>query len=101
MVHFMEEDTHIVYLPSLNMSGYGDTIEEAQELLNTSVGTYFKDLIRLPHYAIFKELQKYGWQRDSIFKKKMKNLSNTTYEDIKKQFNIPDDVQLNESVLEV
>lgn len=101
MMHFKDGDSHILYLPSLGISGYGDTPEEAHEILKISITEFTNELIKLPEHKMFEELRKFGWKRDKIFRKKMKNLSNTTFDDIKKQFNIPDTVEISESSLTV
>ncbi|MGV0828340.1 hypothetical protein ACTS9C_05510 [Empedobacter brevis] len=72
VVSFIEEGSHIVYSPSLEMSGYGDTEEEAKEMFSYSMEDYFKTLIKLSHKTIEAELRKYGFKQK---KYKSKNYS--------------------------
>lgn len=99
---FMENDIHVVYLPSLNMSGYGNTIEEAYSLLKLDWADFGDSLFELKHESlIFDALRDLGWSRHKVFAKRMNNLSNTTFEDIKKEFNIPDSTQVKEELIAV
>ena len=98
---FKEGDVHIVYHPCLGISGYGDTFEEAAALAKISLDDFAAELLELPHHKIFTVLKELGWERDRIFKKKLHNLSEATYEDIKREFNIPDDIPIQESLVNV
>ena len=59
-VNFKEGDFHIVYIPSLRISGYGDTVQEAQELTKLSLEAFAEDLFKLPEDQIFKEFRDLG-----------------------------------------
>ena len=100
-INFKEGDYHIVYLPGLGLSGYGDTIQEAQELIKLSLEAFVEDLFKLPEHQIFKEFNDLGWRQEKFFKKKLRNLSPTTFEDIKREFNIPDNTQITETAISV
>ena len=90
-VEFKEEQSHIIYIPSLNISSYGDTTEEALEMMKVVARQFFLDLLDLGEVALKKELENLGWIGSKYFKKKLTHLSNTTFEDIKKEFNLPDE----------
>lgn len=98
---FQEGNTHIVYLPSVEISGYGDTIEEAHDLAKITLNDFSQNLFKLPESKIYAVLRELGWERDRFFQKKMNNLSNITYEDIKKEFNIPDNTPIRETSISV
>jgi len=101
MIGFKEGDFEIVYLPSLGISGYGNTVAEAQELIKISIQAFADDLFKLEEYQIFKELEQLGWKQQKIFKKQLRNLSPTTFEDIKREFNIPDNTPITETSISV
>lgn len=99
---FKQGEHHIVYLPSLQISGYGDTVNEAHNLVKVSITDFAENLIRLKDEArILKVLYDLGWERNKYFKKRMSNLSETTFEDIKREFNIPDKTIYDEGLIEV
>lgn len=97
---FKEGDCFIVYFPSLKISGYGDTIEEAHKLAKISLDDFSENLFKLNSEAkILEVLREYGWEKEKFFDKRLKNLSTTTYEDIKREFNIPDDTKIEEKTV--
>jgi hypothetical protein len=98
---FKEEEVHIVYLPGFKISGYGETIEEAYELAKLSLRDFADNLFKLPESKIYQTLRELGWEKDKYLKKQMRNLSETTFEDIKREFNIPDNTPIHESSLSV
>jgi len=89
-IGFMEGNSHIVYLPSLQISAYGDSIEEANDMINISLKEFSENLLELSETKINDVLHKLGWEKSKFFKKRMTNLSETTFDDIKKEFNLPD-----------
>lgn len=89
-VAFMDGEYHIIYIPSLNLSAYGDTPEEAKEMMNESLKVFSEDLLECSSAELDNMLADLGWQKEKFFPKKRVNLSQTTFEDIKKQFNLPD-----------
>ena len=60
---FIGKDTRqqVIYMPSFELSGYGETFEKAYEMLKFSVNNLFEYTISLPSDEIEKELSKYGW----------------------------------------
>lgn len=70
-VHFIDKDTlmHIVYLPSLDISGYGDTKEEAELMANNTVSDYFENLMELSSKNRDIELTKLGWKNKPFHNK--------------------------------
>ena len=57
-------------VPSLNVSGYGKTEDEANESLKENLHLFCEDLFALPKYQRTAELRKLGWAPNKIFKKK-------------------------------
>ena len=89
----------ILYIPALDMSGYGDNRQEANEMLIDSVSEYFQTLVKLPDYTITEELNKYGWQRSVFFKKKFQNSTYIDKKGILQNFNLPEDTPVTETIL--
>lgn len=89
-IAFKEENSHIIYLPSLLISAYGDSLKEANEMIKTSIHEFSNNLLQLPESKINSILNDLGWKRHKFFKKRLSNLSDTTFEDVKKEFNLPD-----------
>lgn len=93
-IGFKEGDSHIIYLPSLQISSYGDTIKEANEMMKISLKEFSENLLELNENKINSILKQLGWEKTKFFNKRLVHLSETTFEDIKKEFNLPDDTQV-------
>ncbi|XLS28989.1 hypothetical protein ACJD0Z_17550 [Flavobacteriaceae bacterium M23B6Z8] len=93
-IHFKEGEHDILYIPSLQISAYGSNIEEADQMAKESMINFFKDISNLNESEVYKVLKDLGWNRVKYFKKKLTHLSETTFEDIKKEFNLPDDTRV-------
>ena len=89
-IGFKENDSHIIYLPSLQISAYGDNFKEANEMVRSSIHEFSKNLMKLPESKINSILKDLGWIKHKFFKKRLSNLSETTFDDIKKEFNLPE-----------
>ncbi|WP_417591980.1 type II toxin-antitoxin system HicB family antitoxin [Owenweeksia hongkongensis] len=90
----LEEGDHLImYLPALNLSAYGDDFKEANEMLKEVLDDYFSALIQLSKEEIDAELHKLGWDKHKIYRRVV-NLSDTTFEDIKAQFGISNETEL-------
>lgn len=64
---FRDGDHIIAYIPSLNLSGYGPTKEEAYDMLLVDVADdFFENLLALDQSDIIAELTDSGWTRNSI-----------------------------------
>lgn len=91
---FEEGDHKIIYAPSLEISAYGSTENEAKDMFKSSVATFFEDYLTehgIDH--LYAELNRLGWKQDKYLKKKLSNLSKTTFEDIRKEFDLPEDAK--------
>lgn len=58
-----ETGSFISVVPSLQISGYGSTLEEADEMLNTSVNEYIRELTKLSSKEKHNELIRSGWRK--------------------------------------
>jgi len=93
-IGFKEGNSHILYIPSLKLSSYGDTIKEAHQMMKISLDAFAKDLFSLPVNKIHNFLAELGWEKHKYFRKRLQNLSQTTFEDIRKEFNLPEDIEV-------
>ncbi|WP_299666907.1 hypothetical protein [uncultured Polaribacter sp.] len=100
-VGFKEGDSDVLYIPSLELSSYGDSIKEAHDLMTEILKQFSKDLLSLSEEKIQSFLSDLGWERNKYLKKRMVNLSETTFDDIKKQFNLPDETEVEQMSIAV
>lgn len=92
----LEEGKHLIlYLPALEISAYGDNYQEAHGMLKEALDDCFGQLIKLSDDEIHAELKKLGWNKKKHFRRVV-NLSDTTFEDIKKQFGLDEDSDLRQ-----
>ncbi len=65
---FIDKDTKqtVLYSPSFDISGYGETMEKAFEMLKFSLDDVFENLSILPIDKLRQELAKYGWKKDVL-----------------------------------
>lgn len=100
-IGFMDGDSHIIYLPSLQLSAYGSSFDKAQEMMQEVLKVFSEDMFECSEAEVDGILSQYGWQKERFFPKRRVNLSNTTFEDIKKQFNLPETTQGKEFAIAV
>jgi len=100
-VGFNEGSSHIIYVPSLQLSSYGDSIKEAHDMIKIVLGQFSKDILALSEDKTQNVLSELGWKHTKYFKKRMVNLSETTFDDIKKQFNLPDETEVEQMSIAV
>ena len=70
-------------------------------MIKLVLNEFSKDIIRLKEDEIQNILSNLGWKRNQYFKKRMVNLSETTFDDIKKQFNLPDETEVEQMSIAV
>lgn len=72
---YRDKDTRqiILYVPSLEISGYGIDEKKALEMLNFSMNDFFNVLTKLPHKQIDIELAKLGWKHVQYKNKEYSN----------------------------
>lgn len=94
---FVDHGHVVVYAPSLNISAYGETKDEAIKMLFEEVLVdYFHNLFQLTESELTKELAKYNWKRSKLLRKRF---SNTAYVDsagILKNFNLPKETPISQ-----
>ena len=62
-------DSFVVYAPSIEASGYGDTKEEALESFKLSLDLFCQDIMNLKKEHQRIELARLGWQQEKYKKK--------------------------------
>lgn len=93
------DDEHVVsFIPSLNLSGYGNSIQESRDMIQYVLDDYFEALLKLKKSTIARELSNFGWSQH-YFSKQFKNKSFVDKDGILKNFELPEDTQIQESML--
>lgn len=71
VVEYTDKSTGMIclYAPSLELHSYGDTFEEAQEMMNNSMEFFFRQLLNLSAKKIEAEFYRLGWSKKK-FKQK-------------------------------
>ena len=74
---FLDKDTRqfVVYAPSLDTSGYGETEEKATFMIKESLTDIFMSFIKMPPDHLSAELLKFGWKKHSLRNKDFSNPS--------------------------
>jgi hypothetical protein len=83
LLSFKENDNFIIYSPALDLSGYGKSLEEAQESFNVAIEEFCRYTINKG--TLTAELTKLGWniskRRKQVYKQPFLDdmLRNNTY----------------------
>ncbi|MEQ9423487.1 MAG: hypothetical protein RJQ09_03645 [Cyclobacteriaceae bacterium] len=96
-----DHDHYVKYIPSLNLSAYGDTKEELEEMMQVCLEEYLDAFFDLSDSEMQKELSKYGWEREKLFRKRYFNNSYVDKEGILQNFNLPAETEISESQIAV
>lgn len=67
---FEDGGQRVIYIPSLNISGYGNTEDEAKEMVNVCVKDFVDTLFSAPITVAMEEIKSLGWHRDKYFKQR-------------------------------
>ena len=72
----IDSDTsqHIIYIPALNLTSYGDTYEKAEEMMKFCIGDLFELLGKMTSKKRDEELNKLGWKRNKLKNKEFSKL---------------------------
>lgn len=99
---FKDGGFHVIYIPSLKLSSYGDTAEEATQMMNEVVLKDFLDtLFEAAESDAMDELRKLGWVQSSFFRKKFTSESYVDKNGILKDFNLEEDTEIHEATVNV
>ena len=61
---FEEGEQHVVYAPSIEISGYGETAEKAKKMFKEAIDFYVNNLLSSSPEKIQLELTKLGWKKE-------------------------------------
>lgn len=63
---FIDKDTsqYVIVVPSLEISGYGETLEKAEEMLKFSLDQFAIYILAMDSDGISKEFSSLGWKRN-------------------------------------
>lgn len=90
--YFKDGDHHIAFVPSLNLTAYGDSESEAEDMLaNDVLKDYMNNLLASSEAKVTQELGRYGWKRNTFFKKKFYNTPYIDEQGVLKNFNLPEE----------
>ncbi|HEY6976339.1 MAG TPA: hypothetical protein VH396_08615 [Chitinophagaceae bacterium] len=86
---FLDKDANVfvAYLPSLEVSGYGSTVNDAQEMFKFSIKDFFDYLTQISIEEVQRELRKLGWKKNSHFNKRFSK-DQVNIRDLLKDYNI-------------
>jgi len=99
---FIDNDHHVAFIPSLNLSAYAATREEAvKRLFETVVSDFFLCLTELPEYKASEELKKLGWSRGKILRKKFEQNTFVDRDGILKNFNLAEETVIHDELVTV
>lgn len=102
MIEFEDHGHTVVYIPSLNLSAYGNNLEEAHEMMaNAVLEDFFEALLEQPEHIVFEVLGKLGWQKSPIFSKELSNNVHIDRNGLLKNFNLPQETKITEKLVEV
>lgn len=74
-LQFKDADTHqsVVFIPSLGISGYGETREKAEEIVKFNMDEFFKYIVLLSQKKRDSELAALGWKQNKLKAKEFSN----------------------------
>ncbi len=75
VLFFEEDNIHFAYMPSFDLTGYGNTVEECKESLTVVVDEFLR--YTLKKNTLFIEMQRLGWKIKS--KKNPMNAARFSY----------------------
>lgn len=76
LIKFKKDGFWIAYIPSLNISAYGEDIQEAMTMLRESMDDFSTALFESGKEASMKELSELGWKQDCDLSGKFSNSIN-------------------------
>lgn len=75
MFSFSQNEFIIIYLPSLGISGYGETVDEAKESLEHTLTSFIENMHGLSMSKIEKEFLNLGWKKNHFFNKRFSHVT--------------------------
>ena len=84
-------DHFVSVIPSLDISGYGYTIEESRKDLDYNIDVFLEDFSDMTMIEKHAELKRMGWEQNKYFKKKYSN-SFVDSDGVLQNFDFPEQV---------
>lgn len=102
-VRFMDGDYWILYIPSLNLSAYGTTYQEAHDMMkDVVIKDFCINVMKSKNKdAIIADLKKLGWLKSRIFQKDLSKSSYIDKEGILREFELPEDTEIKEEAVQI
>jgi len=101
-IDFQNDGHHIVYIPSLKLSAYGPSLRDAIKMMTDIVIPDFcETLMSQPIATVLAELKSYGWGQHKFFPKQLSKTAHVDVEGILRDFDLPKETKINESVYTV
>lgn len=99
----VKEDKYFVfYIPSLQITSYGDSPEEAEHnMVNVYLPQLCEDLFSLPVSEMMKELLKLGWNKSPYFNNELSKVSYVDKDGALKELAVDQTTQVEEKLLSV
>ncbi|MEQ9301900.1 MAG: hypothetical protein RIF33_25190 [Cyclobacteriaceae bacterium] len=96
-VFIIEDTKHIVaYCPVFEMTGYGQTEDEANEMLKESITEYFAALLNLKEKQLVSELASLGWHQDKYAHKQFVSDAVVGRDGVLRNFDLPENTRITE-----
>jgi len=91
---FQNEGYWIFYVPSLDLSSYAETIEDAEKFFfEVYLNDFFENVFKNPKQGL-EELESLGWKRDKVFKKQFVSDSYVNKDGFLKEFDLPEGTEV-------
>lgn len=102
LVEFIDNGYYIVYIPSLKLSAYGNSKQEAREMMGDVVlDDFFENLTAQPEIVALEFLKELGWKKSPIFPKELSFATHVDTDGILKNFNLSESTKITETLVEV
>lgn len=96
---FVSDGYEFVYVPSLNLSGYGKTQEDARQMLNFCLKDFIKTLTDAGEAKAIDEIKSLGWKKHKFFNKY--NPPFVDKDGILREFNLSEETKIETSSIAV
>ncbi len=101
LLAFVAADQYVLYIPSLNLSAYGNDAPEALGMIHIVLADYFSHLSLLNEQQVLREINQYGWVRKPFLPKQLRNIQIVDEKSIKEDFELPAETVIHEQFVSV
>lgn len=97
-----EQDGHkVIFIPSIGLSAYGKTTEEANEMMQVSLHEAILAFNKCTPSEMFAELKSYGWERNVFYTSDLSKAAHIDKEGILRDFDLDIDTPIQERLVTV